>query len=60
MSKKRYGRDKKMHVIKSWLLDLKNNQAINLVTLSETKPSHGSYEHQHAIIELKKQYNHKI
>jgi hypothetical protein len=60
MAKKRHGRDKQMHVIKSWLLDLKNNKAINLITLRETEPSHGSYQHQHDIIELKKAYNIKI
>jgi hypothetical protein len=60
MAKTRFGRDKRMHVLKLWLLDLKNIQAINLKTLSGTNPLHGSHEHQQAIIELKKQYNHKI
>lgn len=60
MAKKRHGRDKQMHVIKSWLLELKNNKAINLSTLRETSPLHGSYQHQCDIIELKKIYNIKI
>jgi hypothetical protein len=60
MSKKRYGKERKLHVLKTWLLELKNNQRINLITLRETDPSHGSYSHQHDILEVKKSYGIKI
>jgi hypothetical protein len=60
MSKKRYGKERKLHVLKTWLLELKNNQRINLITLRETEASHGSYQHQHDIIEIKKSYGIKI
>jgi hypothetical protein len=57
---KRYGRDKQMYIFKSWLLELKTIKAINLITLRNCNPTHGSYEHQHAVIEIKKQFNQKI
>ena len=53
MGKKRVGRERQMHTLKSWLLDLKNNREITFKTLYTASPSDPNWEHINDIITLK-------
>ena len=58
MARKRIGRENQMHTLKSWLLELKNNKAINFKTLETASPSDPNWEHINDIITIKQnQFN---
>jgi hypothetical protein len=53
MSKEKYGKERQLHVLKTWLLGLKSNREITLQVYHRTSQADKRYQHIADIITLK-------